>query len=62
MPSVKILDTCAAINIFEAIKSCDVAVRLEKYKVVMMEHVVSEYTRKMPRPIPACVSVFGFSQ
>lgn len=59
--TIKIIDTCTLINIFEEI-DIDLGSALEKYYVIITQHVVSEYTRKMPRPIPKYLSVVGMNE
>jgi len=58
---MKIIDTCTLINIFSSL-DFDLSPYLEEYHVVITNHVVSEYTRKIPRQIPSCVSVIGMSE
>jgi len=61
MQSVKIIDTCTLINIFNSL-DFDLSSCLEKYRTVITNHVVWEYTRKIPRQIPKCISVVGMSE
>ena len=61
MPTIKIIDTCTLINIFNSL-DFDLAPCLEEYRAVVTNHVVSEYTRKIPRQIPKCISVIGMSE
>jgi hypothetical protein len=61
MPTIKIIDTCTLINIFHLIE-IDLSPFLEEYYTVITDQVVSEYTKKIPRPIPKCLSVIGMNE
>lgn len=58
MNTCKIIDTCTLINLFETI-SVDVSACFGDYDMLTTDVVISEYTRKFPRKVPACVSVAG---
>ena len=60
MNTCKIIDTCTLINLFETIP-VDISARFDVYDVLTTDVVISEYTRKFPRKVPACVSVVGMS-
>jgi len=61
MSTIKIVDTCTLINVFHLI-NVDFSPYLEDYYVVVTDQVISEYTRKAPRPIPTCLSVVGMNE
>ncbi|MCL2296639.1 MAG: hypothetical protein FWC29_06145 [Methanomassiliicoccaceae archaeon] len=60
MSTIKIMDTCTLINVFDMI-DLDLSSCLQGYQIVVTDHVVSEYTRKIPRSIPKCLSVVGMN-
>lgn len=61
MTTMKIIDTCTLINIFERI-DVDLDHCLKDYNLVTTDQVVAEYTRKIPRKIPQCLSVIGLKE
>ena len=61
MSTVKIMDTCTLINVFDTI-DFNLLPCLEEYHTVVTNHVVSEFTRKAPRSIPSCISVIGMNE
>lgn len=61
MKTVKILDTCTLINIFDG-PDPDLKDALAGYDVVITDSVVTEYVCKIPRKIPEMVSVAGLDE
>jgi len=61
MPTMKIIDTCTMINFFDSL-DIDLSLCFEGYYAIVTDHVVWEYTRKIPRHIPKCISVMGMSE
>lgn len=61
MNTCKIMDTCTLINLFETIP-VDISDCFGDYEVFTTDVVISEYTRKFPRKVPACVSVVGMDE
>ena len=61
MTTIKIIDTCTLINIFERIE-VDLNPCMKEYNLVTTDQVIAEYTRKIPREIPGHLSVVGMRE
>lgn len=61
MKTVKFIDTCSLINLFDR-TDVDMAPCFEEYDLVTTDRVIGEYTRKFHRKIPPCLSVVGIRE
>ncbi len=61
MRTVKIIDTCTLINIFDG-PDQDLKQILSGYDVATTDTVISEYVCKYPRVIPDILTVYGLSE
>lgn len=61
MQTIKILDTCTLINLFDG-PDRDLVSFLSDYKIVTTDVVIMEYTRRFPRQIPADLEVVGLDE
>lgn len=58
--TIKIIDTCTLINIFDCIGD-NLEPFLADYNTITTTEVITEYTRKIPRHIPDTVSIISLN-
>ncbi|MDD4222253.1 MAG: hypothetical protein PHF83_03875 [Candidatus Methanomethylophilus sp.] len=61
MNTCKIIDTCTLINLFSELP-VDLSLCFSGYDVITTDAVITEYTCKVPRKIPSCISVAGLDE